>query len=286
MLSPIESAPASRAPRLAASIAPGPPPVMIAMPALAHQPRGLARELVLGVVRAACAPSRRTRRPRPRGASASKPCVELGLDALDPRGVGERGDDRRLLRGDDLLVERDRHARLGTGFLHGPEPSVEPTTYGARNAIVAHAGPLERGRQPPRERVVVGAQLARVGDHEAPPGRACAARCSARRSGRGPPRARPAAGGADRQPDRVRAGALEPRGRPPGAGRRRRPRAARALPASAPSSALRRIFWKPVVKARKLGSTENTVARPAPTRLVHDGRGAAELLGALARSRR
>ena len=33
MFSPIDSAPASRAPRLAASIAPGPPPVMTAKPA-------------------------------------------------------------------------------------------------------------------------------------------------------------------------------------------------------------------------------------------------------------
>ena len=49
MFSPIDGAPASRAPRLAASMSPGPPPVMIAS-RLAEQARGLARGRVLRVV--------------------------------------------------------------------------------------------------------------------------------------------------------------------------------------------------------------------------------------------
>jgi len=38
---------------------------------------------------------------------------DIALDSVDPIEIGERGDDRRLLRADDLLVEGPRHARLG-----------------------------------------------------------------------------------------------------------------------------------------------------------------------------
>ena len=64
MLSPTESTPASWAPRLAASIVPGPPPVITAKPGLAERaarPRGRARTRAR---RAACG---RSRRCRPRG---------------------------------------------------------------------------------------------------------------------------------------------------------------------------------------------------------------------------
>ena len=49
MLRPTERPPASAAPRLAASIRPGPPPVITVKPCLARQARGLAAELVPAV---------------------------------------------------------------------------------------------------------------------------------------------------------------------------------------------------------------------------------------------
>ena len=49
MLSPTERPPASAAPRLAASIRPGPPPVITVKPCLARQAAGLAAELVPAV---------------------------------------------------------------------------------------------------------------------------------------------------------------------------------------------------------------------------------------------
>ena len=73
MLSPTEVAPASWAPRLAASISPGPPPVITAKPASPIARADLARPRVLRVAPRACAPSRTRRPPGRRSASASKP---------------------------------------------------------------------------------------------------------------------------------------------------------------------------------------------------------------------
>ena len=91
MLSPIESAPASRAPRLAASMAPGPPPVMTARPAsptMRAVSRASAYSGSSGGVRA----EPKNDAAGPTWASASKPIWSSALDALDAGGVGERGE--------------------------------------------------------------------------------------------------------------------------------------------------------------------------------------------------
>ena len=107
MLSPIDCAPDSLAPRLAASMIPGPPPVMIAKPA-SPSSRAVSRASAYSGWSA-----RRARRAehRHRGAhvaqrlEARPQLVEHPLDAVL---VGELRDDVRLLGGDDLLVEGAR----------------------------------------------------------------------------------------------------------------------------------------------------------------------------------
>src|SRR5215210_8073535 len=101
MFSPIESAPPSFAPRFAASIAPGFP----------RQPGSFPRERVLGVL------LWRARRAEDRRGGAHvrerlEAAAQLLLDALEPSLVGERGQHRRLLGGDDLLVEGGGRALL------------------------------------------------------------------------------------------------------------------------------------------------------------------------------
>ena len=73
--------------------------------ALADEARGLAGELVLGVVRRR---ARRAEEADGRGADAGERVEahpQLVGDPVEPVLVGERRADRRLLGGDDLLVE-------------------------------------------------------------------------------------------------------------------------------------------------------------------------------------
>ena len=129
MFRPIESARASFAPRLAASIDPGPPPVITASPASPASCAVAARQLVLGVV------ARRARRAEDRHRRAHvrqrvEAHAQLLLDPLQPRLVGERGEDRRLLGGEDLLVEGGGRARLGA---HGSASS--PAAASASSSV-------------------------------------------------------------------------------------------------------------------------------------------------------
>ena len=71
MPSPTDTPPASDAPRLTASIAPGPPPVMTAKPASASARADRDAGGVLGMVARACAPSR-TPTPRPAARRAAR----------------------------------------------------------------------------------------------------------------------------------------------------------------------------------------------------------------------
>ena len=87
MPSPTEKPPASAAPRLTASIAPGPPPVITANPALASAPPSLAAELVLGVVALGARRAEHRDRARDLGERA-EPLDELGLDPQDAPRVG------------------------------------------------------------------------------------------------------------------------------------------------------------------------------------------------------
>ena len=105
MSSPIEGTPASRAPRLAASMIPGPPPVMIAKPASPSSRAARARALVLGMV------ARRARGAEDRDRLADvrergEPGAQLLVDPLDPRRVVEVGLDVDGLGLEQLLVER------------------------------------------------------------------------------------------------------------------------------------------------------------------------------------
>src|SRR5215213_4065664 len=105
MLSPIEQAPASFAPRVAAGDD--------GESALADQAGGLAREAVLGVI------GWRAGRAEEGGCGGDagqrvEARAQLFGDAIESVLVGKRRPDRRLLSGDDLLVE-------GAGFAgHGP----------------------------------------------------------------------------------------------------------------------------------------------------------------------
>ena len=72
MLSPIESAPASRAPRLAASMMPGPPPVMTAKPGLADV-RAVSRASSYSGSSGGVRAEPKTETAGPTWASASKP---------------------------------------------------------------------------------------------------------------------------------------------------------------------------------------------------------------------
>ena len=101
---PDRGAPASRAPRLAASISPGPPPVITANPA---------SPIARPISRARAYAGRRRRAGRAedadRGADAGRatrsPGAQLALDQLQALWVGARGGDRALLGADDLLAE-------------------------------------------------------------------------------------------------------------------------------------------------------------------------------------
>ena len=103
MLSPTEAAPASRAPRLAASIRPGPPPVITAKPASPiARPISRARAYCgsLGGVRA----EPKTQTAGPISRERLEALAQLRLDQGEPLLVGPRRRDRRLLGADDLLV--------------------------------------------------------------------------------------------------------------------------------------------------------------------------------------
>jgi len=97
-------------------------------PALTDEAGGLAREGVLGVVRGR--PGRAEEGCR--GADSGErvePGSQLVGDALEPVLVGERRSDRRLLGGDDLLVE-------GAGFAGHGQRRLD----GRRSLIAGHPG--------------------------------------------------------------------------------------------------------------------------------------------------
>ena len=129
MPSPIDCTPASRAPRLAASIAPGPAAGDDREAGLAQMARELARLLRTpggrGGVRAE--PKMRHRLADVRERAEAAP--QLLGDVADPRLVVEQRQDGRRLRAEDLLVGRRRVLarrlvlRRGDGMLvgHGGE---------------------------------------------------------------------------------------------------------------------------------------------------------------------
>ena len=125
MLQPIDSAPASRAPRLAASIRPGPPPVMTAKPARPSAAPSARASCVVGVAR------RRARRaedrdgaldlPRARGSpAANSPAMSRTRSGVGGADLGRLAVEPQQ----ELLVERGS-APFGLP-LSGPS-AVQPT---------------------------------------------------------------------------------------------------------------------------------------------------------------
>ena len=109
MFSPIEGAPASRAPRLAASMIPGPPPVMIAKPA-SPSIRAVARAAAYSGSCAGVRAEPKIDTAAPTCASASKP-VRSSSEMRSIRAASVSWETTCvLLGGDDLLVERGGHA--------------------------------------------------------------------------------------------------------------------------------------------------------------------------------
>src|SRR5665213_4560285 len=110
MLRPTERPPPSCAPRLAASMLPEPPPVMIAKPC-ADSSRETARALVGGIVRF------RQSRSEDRYCGADRAQREkaerqLLVDARDPLGIRAHRRDRLELGREQLFVGARRLARL------------------------------------------------------------------------------------------------------------------------------------------------------------------------------
>ena len=89
MLSPTEVAPASWAPRLAASIMPGPPPVITANPASPIAPADLAGAGVLGIVGGRAGGAEDADRG-PEVGERLEARAQLALDQRQALGVGAR----------------------------------------------------------------------------------------------------------------------------------------------------------------------------------------------------
>ena len=143
MLSPTESTPASRAPRLAASMIPGPPPVITASPASPSARADLPGALVLGVVgRRARRAEDADRRAEPGRASRSR-CAARARSARRRSASVRVEIDVALLGADDLLAEAGR----SSGCVSGSRPGSRLPSRVHMEASERPQLPLRRARR-------------------------------------------------------------------------------------------------------------------------------------------
>ena len=156
MSSPIDGTPASRAPRLPASMIPGPPPVMIEKPA---RPSAAAVSRAFAYIGSSRGGARGAEDRD--GLADVREAVEAGpqllVDPLHARGVVELGDDRRRVGLEQLLVgRRRRRADACAGTPPRRPRSSRRRRSGSSIAVARVQGPYVRtGRAPAARRSIL-----------------------------------------------------------------------------------------------------------------------------------
>ena len=151
MPSPTDTPPASDAPLLAASIAPGPPPVMTAKPASASAAPELDRPVcVVGVARPACGPLPNTRDRRAELGQRAEALDELRLDPQHPPRVGVHPVGRPA-RVEQPLVGGRRRGTCARRMSTGPRAGARAAVLGLHRRLLGrHAGQASQRRHPLR----------------------------------------------------------------------------------------------------------------------------------------